>query len=255
MSDETPSAKQLRVDFVIGGAQKGGTTALDEMLRRHPGVAMARVKEPHWFDDEAAFAGAVPDMTPYHELWGDKLGRMPCGEATPIYSWWPTAAKRIRAYNPAMKWVLLLRDPASRAYSHWNMERSRGETTLPFEEALDREVRTILERPDVFSSVDSYLARGFYAYQIEQLDALFPREQVLALRSEWLRDDPTGTVGRVLGFLGVEPAGKVDPVDARVGEYEKPLDPGTREKLARFFEPDIRRLEALLDWDLSDWLS
>lgn len=254
MNDPNPSATHHRVDFVIGGVQKGGTTALDEALRRHPDIAMARKKEPHLFDDEEAWAAGVPDMAQYHEHWGGSLGRRRCGEATPIYCWWPPAASRIRDYNPAMKWVLLLRDPASRAFSHWNMERSWGLESLPFEAALDREVRDLVERPGIYSKTGSYLARGFYAQQIERLLALFPREQLLVLRSEWLRNDPARTIARVLEFLGVGPMDAPAALEAHLGHYGQPLDPGTRAKLASFFEAEIRRLEALLGWDLSDWL-
>jgi hypothetical protein len=216
---------------------------------------MARSKEPHMFDDERAFNGGVPDFATYHDQWGDSLGRRVCGEATPIYCWWPPAAPRISDYNPAMKWVLLLRDPASRAYSHWNMGRSRGLQTQPFEAALDREVRDLVERPGLYAkNSGSFLSRGFYAQQLERLFTLFPRRQFLVLRSDWLRNDPARTIGSVLEFLGVGPMGPIEATKSNVGNYREALDPGTRAKLVGFFEPEIRRLEALLGWDLSDWL-
>ena len=39
-------------------------------------------------------------------------------------------------YNPAMKFVMVLRNPVTRAYSHWNMFRQQGIELLPFYEAL-----------------------------------------------------------------------------------------------------------------------
>ncbi|MBC6439136.1 MAG: hypothetical protein GDA49_01700 [Rhodospirillales bacterium] len=36
-----------KVDFLIAGAQKDGTSALDAVMRRHADVGMFRVKEPH----------------------------------------------------------------------------------------------------------------------------------------------------------------------------------------------------------------
>ena len=67
MNDSLGSAVDHRVDFVIGGVQKGGTTALDRILRRHPDIAMARDKEPHMFDDDEAFGSGVPDFARYHD--------------------------------------------------------------------------------------------------------------------------------------------------------------------------------------------
>src|ERR1700686_353421 len=44
----------MRVDFVIGGTQKGGTSALDSFLRQHPEICMPETKkELHFFDREA----------------------------------------------------------------------------------------------------------------------------------------------------------------------------------------------------------
>src|SRR5713226_2497025 len=44
----------MRVDFVIGGTQKGGTSALDSFLRQHPEICMPQTKkELHFFDREA----------------------------------------------------------------------------------------------------------------------------------------------------------------------------------------------------------
>ena len=249
-----PPNASPRVDFVIGGVQKGGTTALDGILRRHPGIAMASVKEVHAFDRESGFARGMPDFAPYHAYWGERFGNALCGEATPAYVWWPPAAQRIRDYHPGMRWILCLRDPAERAYSQWNMERRWGKAVVPFEAALDAEVRRQVERPTFYASEGSYLSRGFYAQQIERLWTLFPREQTLVLRSEELRHDPTAAVGRVLAFLGAEPMGEIAPVASHVGQYDRPMAAATRASLARFFEPEIRRLEALLGWDCADWL-
>ncbi len=47
--------KNRKIDFVIGGCQKGGTSALDYYLRQHPEIGMAKGKELHFFDNENIF--------------------------------------------------------------------------------------------------------------------------------------------------------------------------------------------------------
>ena len=244
-----------RVDFVIGGVQKGGTTALDRLLRRHPDVAMASVKEPKWFDDDRRFAQGPPAASGYHALFDHPRGARVRGEATPSYCWWPPAAQRIRDYNPAMKWILLFRDPVSRAYSQWNMRRTDGSVQVSFARAVDEEIRRGAEVPVRNNVGTSYLSRGFYAQQLARILDLFPREQVLTLRSEWLRDAPSATLRRVHAFLGIEPRDDAESAEAHVGAYAEPLDAATRARLVRLFEGDVRRLEALTGWDLADWLS
>ena len=243
------------VDFVIGGVQKGGTTLLWSILTRHPGVAFPEGKEVHWFDNDEHYAHGPADLAAYHARFGDPADPRLWGDPTPSYLWWPTAPARIRDYHPAMKWIVLLRDPVSRAYSHWNMARSRGAEKLDFREALaaeDARLRAATRRRQ--AQRYSYFSRGLYAQQIARLWSLFPREQALLLRSEWLREDPEGIVARVLGFLGLPPMTLPEDVNAFAGEYERPIDPADRAALVAAYAPEIRELERLTGWDLADWL-
>ena len=244
---------QARVDVVIGGVQKGGTTALDRVLRGHPAMRMPEEKEPHWFDADGRFAQGEPDFAPYHALWGNGLADGLCCDSTPSYLWWPSAAERLHAYRPSLRWIVLLRDPAERAYSHWNMQRSRGNETLSFVEALDAESTRLATLPPRERRRYSYLSRGYYGQQLARLFGLFPREQVLVLRSERLRDDFAATVGSVLDFLGLEPLPNLDPTSAHEGDYDAPLAPADRARLVETFDADIREVERMLGWDLADW--
>jgi hypothetical protein len=119
---------------------KGGTTALSAFLDRHPEIRMAAGKEAHFFDTDGHFAaGRRPDYAAYHAAFAPGPATRLLGDATPAYLYWEPAPGRIAAYNPRMKWVLLLRQPVERAYSHWNMLRQTGEEVLPFVEAVARE--------------------------------------------------------------------------------------------------------------------
>jgi Sulfotransferase domain len=243
-----------RVDFVIGGAMKGGTTALSTFLGRHPEVRMAANKEAHFFDTDEHFpARARPDYAAYHRLFSPGPCTRLLGDATPIYLYWGSAPARIAAYNPRMKWVLLLRQPVERAYSHWNMLRQNGQEKLPFAEAVAEESRRLgsARRCRVYS----YLDRGFYARQLRRLFSVVPRSQVLVLRSEELRQDHHATLRRVFEFLGIDPGLRIDPSVIHAHDYESPLPADLRRQLTAHFADDLRDLERLLGWDLSDWLA
>jgi hypothetical protein len=243
-----------RVDFVIGGVQKGGTTFLASILAAHPGIVMPEMKEPHWFDNDERYAHGVPPPARYHALYGDPTSTRLWGDATPTYWWWPPAPARIRDYHPGIRWILLLRDPASRAYSHWNMERKRGRETLGFREALAAEDERMRRATMHESRAYSYLSRGYYARQLARLWTLFPREQTLVLRSDWLYAEPSAIAARVFRFLGVPPMppSALPPINA--GDYDSPLDPADRAALVASYASDIRELETMTGWDLKDWL-
>ena len=113
----------MRVQFAVVGVQKAATTALDSVLRQHPGLCLPSRKEVHDFDDER-IDWRRPDHRAYHAFFSPQTGQM-CGEVTPIYSYWPPSMSRLQAYNPQLRILMCLRDPVARAWSHWTMEVAR----------------------------------------------------------------------------------------------------------------------------------
>jgi hypothetical protein len=205
------------VSFLITGVQKGGTTALYDYLADYPDIALSRDKEVHFFDDEGR-DWARPDYAPYHAAFEPPAGR-PCGEATPIYLYWPRALERIRAYNPAMRLIVTLRDPVQRAWSHWRMEYARGAEREPFAWCIrEGRQRLFAGQPWGYHREFSYVERGFYGEQLERLFGDFPREQVLVLRAEDLRGDPGATLAGVRRFLGLGAAPAPAPRRSHVGQ-------------------------------------
>lgn len=193
-----------RLAFLIAGVQKAGTSALHEYLSEVPGLQLPPAKELHVFDDEAQDWSA-PDYAALHRAFADD-DRLR-GEATPITLYWPHALERVHAYNPAMRLILLFRDPVTRAFSHWQMEYARVAETLPFAAAIrEGRARMADSRPTPgFDRVWSYVERGFYGRQLARALALFGREHVLCLPQEELERDPDGTVAGICRFLGVAP--------------------------------------------------
>lgn len=196
-------AGEKRVEFLVAGAQKAGTTALFDYLTEIPALELPAVKEAHFFDDENGVDWVDPDYSAYHGLFADP-DRL-WGEATPIYLYWPNAIERAHAYNPAMKLIFLFRNPIERAWSHWKMEYARGKETEPFGWCI-REGRARMAEGTPypgFHRVYSYIERGFYGRQLARVLRQFPREQLLLLGSDDLRRDPTGTIHAICAFLGV----------------------------------------------------
>ena len=198
------------VRFLIGGVQKAGTTALAQYLRAHPQLALPLAKEAHVFDApgfqddwdvEAIDRLYRPHFPP------DASARM-CGDATPIYVFHPGIVARIARYNPAMRWIVLLRHPVERALSHYYMERRRGLETWPLWPALLLEPWRLRRdgddlAPHSHRRLHSYRARGDYAAQLDVLYAHFPAEQVLLLPSAVLADAPEHCLQDICRFLDV----------------------------------------------------
>lgn len=245
----------FRVAFVIGGAQKCGTTALYRYLRCHPALFMPQEKELHCFDKEAKFERNLRcDFANYHASFGPIQSGQIAGEATPAYLYFDDAPLNIWHYNPAMKWLIVLRNPVDRAYSHWNMSRQRSKDPLSFGEAIRQECqRCRAYLPHQLRSM-SYVDRGFFVEQIRRLWRHFPESQTHFVKNEDLRDRPGDVLAGVCGFLGVSPPESIASLTAHARDYVEPMSSQDRGYLGSLYEFEIRQLERLLGWDCSDWL-
>jgi hypothetical protein len=238
-------------DFLVIGAQKAGTTALYAYLRWHPEISGPFWKEVsffdrHWWRGEAWYRGQLPLRTD---------GKL-VGEASPSYVFHPLAPERVYALVPAVRLILLVREPAERAYSHYQHEVALGREPLSFEDALEAEserlagqVDRLRADPRAFSRSwwdHAYVARGLYADQIERWLEFFPRDQILVLTTDELGMRPAETYASVLAFVGSSPHELASYPRVFDRDYP-PMRPETRAALeARFTEPN-RRLERLLD--------
>ena len=243
-----------KVSFVVAGAQKGGTTALDSYLREHPELCLPQRKELHFFDTDRYFATEPVDYGPYHAAFAPGPSHRLLGEVTPAYLYWPTAAERIARYNPAMKLIVVLRNPVTRAFSQWNMARQNGREPLAFLDALKAEPERVRTLPLEKAKRFTYVARGFYAQQLKRLWSYFPREQTLAFKSEELQDSAAAVLARIAALLGIARFPAVEARSAHAREYDTTMSPEARRYLVSVFEADIRELERLLGWDCSTWL-
>jgi Sulfotransferase domain len=249
------SRKKIRVNFVIAGTQKGGTSVLDQYLRSCPEICMANSKELHFFDNEKRFVNKKVDYSFYHSCFSPRESDRLFGESTPVYMYWYPAPRRIWEYNSAMKWILILRNPVERAFSHWNMERDRGREPLSFLDAIMKERARCRDALPHQHRAYSYVDRGFYAEQIRRIWHYFPVEQTLILRNEALRNEFRTSLDKVCDFLGVQRLINIEPKVVHSRPYVAQLTESERNYLKDVYRFEIRELERLLGWDCSQWLN
>ena len=245
-----------RVSFIVAGVQKAGTTAIHDFLAQHPHVALLRDQALHFFDKEEHFGSSrtgplnEPDyrilLGNFDPGWRWRVA----GEVTADYLYYPRALERIARYNPEMKLIISLRNPIGRAFSQWNMRREKGQETLEFLDALQRDQEIgIWKRP----RGNAYIARSLYSPQLEKAFELFPRDQVFVLKYEDFRTDPFSVLDRIFDFLGVRGVSRLKNKERNRGSYSRKITMQEREYAAAIFDDDISRVEELLDWDCSDW--
>ncbi|MDO8862438.1 sulfotransferase [Haliea sp. E1-2-M8] len=304
---EPRAAAARRPNLFLVGAQKSATTTLAVMLASHPEVAMATPKEPGFlaFGEQgytcrdghgaatAASGWVLRSERDYLALWqGAPARARVLGEASTWYLSEPGCAEKLQAFNSDARIVMLLRQPADRAYSAWcHALRDKEEPCARFEDALAAEAERV--QP---SHLLRYRELGHYARYLRRYRQVFGPERVLVLFYEDLLHQPETLWRQCCEFLQIShtqaPAAhrqnrsgmprsqllhkllrserfkrrvkQLLPLSfvARVkGQLDAvnlawlpPIPPETRRQLTREFAAEIRELERLTGRDLQHWL-
>lgn len=248
--------------MLIAGVQKCGTGTLRTALGMHPQIQMTRRKELHFFDRH--FQRGVEW---YARQFHPGPEHVQFGEATPCYLYDREARDNMAATLPAARLIVILRDPVTRAYSHYWHTRRKGWEDEPFEAALELEPQRI-SCPDVEQrSRYSYVDRGHYIDQLLSLERKHSRSLLHVVVLDDLRANHADTLGALFSFLGVdrEPARAIPEqwrnrprqLDPELGrnvhaEYP-PMRTETRARLVERFHESNQRLAAWLGRDLPGW--
>lgn len=222
----------MEPNFFIVGAPKAGTTSLCHYLDQHPQIYMSPIKEPSYFASELRpenfhprfqpmmfrerenvrqylagpmtekrFGGPVVDWQDYLRLFQKAREGQAIGEGSASYLWSPTAAANIAARIPGAKIVMILRDPAERAYSQYLQVVSDGLVRHSFGEQLRLSMKA---EGGAFDVLNPLLEFGLYSEQVRRYLNAFPPENVKIYLYEDYRQNPVGTLSDLFGFLSVD---------------------------------------------------
>ena len=203
---------------MIIGAMKCGTTTLADALKAHPGVSFCRVKEPEFFSKHPDWRSGLAD---YHALFEQRDGVL-YAEASTGLTFYPHFNRGVWndlfAYNPALKFIYLVRDPIDRIVSHYMHIYERGFTNATLEEA----VRTI---PIMINNTR-------YHAQVLPFIERFGRDRLLILDFHDLVNDRARSLETVARFAGIATTGF-----ASTAVHSNP-SVGGRKSHQRFDDPD-----------------
>jgi Sulfotransferase family len=212
MSEGTKSGSTatLRIpDFIIAGAMKCGTTSMHHILNSHPHIFIPQ-REIHFFDvddliqhpDFFFFNGQrwhYPSFRKknleywqwYSAFFASANGEQLLGEDSTCYLASEVAPERISKVDKEIKIIIMLRDPADRAYSHyWHLVRT-GRATLSFEETIQ-------------IAPASVLIRSLYEKQVRNYLRFIPRERIYFVIFEEFIRNIDATIRKVCDFIGVD---------------------------------------------------
>jgi hypothetical protein len=310
-------------NFFLAGAPKAGTTSLYHYLAQHPGVYMCPIKEPCHFASELRpencsseilsalmrdqrdlrkyldgpmterrFGGMVTEWEDYMRLFQSARGETAVGEASACYLWSESAAHNIYAKIPTAKILLILRNPADRAYSQYLHQVAAGGVSISFRRQIEANLQN---RSRKFSLQYPLLEFGLYHDQVSRFLEYFPPQSLCIHLYDDYRANPAAVMANIFAFLGVDHTFTPD-MSQRHLELSVPrfagvsyrlrklglwqaikrnmplpllpaarrsvfkrrnnlaMDPEDRRRLVDYYAGDIRKLATLLNRDLSAWL-
>jgi hypothetical protein len=267
-------------NFFIAGAPKAGTDSLYYELDRHPEIYMSPIKEPCYFSSEIRpenfapdlqaqmeelvktsreftrgdmsrkrFGGIITDWDDYLRLFAGVKNESAIGEGSVCYLWSKSAAAAIAARLPDAKVVIVLMNPAERAFAQYRKSVQDGHVSHSFREQLEASLPL---RDQKFGLFHPFLEFGKYAEQVERYLAVFPRNQLHISLYEDALADYSRWFGQILSFLEVDTHFVSHGHDLHQQRAEIPEE--DRALLIEYYREDIRKLEDLLHCNLSAWL-
>lgn len=183
------TSSKSAIGFIGIGAQKCASTWLHDVLVDHPQLSMPTG------DKEVDFFSYHYDAGQqwYERHFDIAAPGIMRGEVSPSYFHTPGVVDRVMRYNPAMRIILIARDPIARAMSNHKHELRIGNVQgndLSFEFGLENN--------------DAYIEQGLYAKHLANWRSQFPDEQILVLKFDDVVIKPAATLAKICEFLGVD---------------------------------------------------
>ena len=272
------AGSQIEDFFVCVGAQKAGTTWLARVLGRHPDLFITPVKEIHYFDHVQGVTQHLSDrkrrsrrrkyyqrmITQWHRFseyrgqaaWYRDYMRDPmddawyaslfkhrgkarfAGEATPEYALIGRSGfEHMRRLAPGARILFIMRNPVARAWSQLlHLSRKQGIDVATQTDAA------LVELIDTgrFEPMTDYIK------VLDDLEAVFPPDQLHLEFYEDMHLDREGALRRVCAFIGLDFAdGRFEGLETRVNASQRgPMPSSVRAHLRDRYEglaEDIER--------------
>ncbi len=191
-----------------------------------------------------------PDPAVYKSIFrfaGDRLS----GDITPAYAGLDhVLVARIAAAFPALKVILMLRDPIERFWSNVTKAVEKGSMDAAALTGVSSLQRLLLERPS--------LARLSFPSQVHRRwAAALPDGRLRWFFLEQVASDPAGARADILWFLGARPdlaSGSLAPShNPKAGRPRPDMEPDIRTFLVGYFEAELRHCAATFGGPALAW--
>ncbi len=198
--------------FIVG-APKCGTTSLANWVNDHPQVAVARIKEPHYFNTDMTNR-TITSQPAYQDLFAHATEQQQTLEASTWYLYSPVAIPAILSQNPSARIVVAIRNPIDMCLSLYRHNRRFfHEDAETFDEAWKLEESRRLggePMPKLCECADylRYRQACSLGTLLERATLCVPSLQLHTVLFDDLVTDPGQCYRELLSFLKVKDDGR-----------------------------------------------
>ncbi|MDC0201715.1 sulfotransferase [Flavobacteriales bacterium] len=199
-------------NFLIVGAAKSGTSSLHNYLNQHPQVFMPsynkegmKVKEPRFLIKDLVqhrLHNGIWTFEEYQSLFTDVKDEKAIGESTVLYLYYyKHAIKNIIHYlGEDVKIIIMLRNPADRAYSAFQHVSRGFKENNSFERSLEIETGR-MEKEENLTPMVMYKEMGMYYEMVKAYMESFKNVHIIFY--EDFRDKIESEMNKTYNFLGI----------------------------------------------------
>lgn len=192
----------MKVDTLIIGAGRSGTTTLCKFLEQHNQVCFSKIKEVHYFSiDELNKRGEEYYHSFFSHFENDKIVASADTYLLMDYD----AIARVKAYNPDMRIIVMLRNPVDRAYSSYNYSVNYGyhQAYNSFLTSIEKEQNITDERNIVQRNNLGHFYGSLYNKHLIEWENTFPKKNFLILTTNQLKNNSSGIKQQLSEFLSI----------------------------------------------------
>lgn len=196
-------------DFFVVGAAKSGTTAIWNYFQQHPDIFVTKdiaQKELGYYSNQYG----ITDKDYYLSFFKNAKPNQIIGEVTHVYLSSEESAEWIKREVPNAKIIIMLRNPAERAYSLYNWMTMHGyEELSSFEKALKREKQILAgifknkKLNHTFLQNYLYLTSGLYYRQVQRYFNIFGKDNVKIIEYQDFKIKQEEVLDEIFNFLEV----------------------------------------------------
>ena len=212
------SSLRVLPDFLLIGTMRGGTSSLFKYLSSHPVVIPSLRKEIWYFSNdkyyqkgEKWYRAHFPTGLYKHCLESLRGRNVLTFEASANYLYSPHAPELIKKTVPEARFIVMLRNPVERLYSHYQYNFRRGVEKRSLVEILEHISLHLhsggpvmvqeAENTRAIENPFQYFSIGLYEQHLQNWLAHFPLEKFLVLQSEDFFSNTAEAYNQVLRFL------------------------------------------------------